>query len=251
MRTMAVGLSFSVAFVLSTASAGDRAEVEALIDKVVKAAGGEAKVNRLKLLTAKAKMTFSQNGMDVAVTLDAAWEGWDKARLDADVQAGGMNMQALLVMNGPNGWTKDANRKRPFPKEVFPMVMNAFDAFRMPQLLPMLKNKDAFKLNHLGEVKVGEQTAIGMSVSRRDRPDINIFFDKQNHLPIKSEVRLMDPNNQEINLEYHFSEYRDFDGLRAFSRVTMKGVPGVEVVVEITELQTRDQLDPALFNEPD
>lgn len=248
MRSTLIGMC--LLFTFTSARAGDKTEVDKLLDQAIKTAGGETKVAKLKMMTGKAKVAFSQGGIDIAVMLDTTWQEWDKVRIEADVSAGGMTMQGLLVLNGAKGWTKDSNNKRPFPKEIQSVLVNVFDAFRMPQMLPALKDK-AFKLNHLGEVKVGEQSAIGISVSRPDRPDINLYFDKQTHLPLKSEVRVTDPNNQEINVEFHFSEYRDFDGLKHFSRMTVRGFPGVEPVLELTELQTRDQLDAALFNEPD
>lgn len=247
MRTIVVGLS--LLFLMNPVIAQDGAEVKTLIDQVVKAAGGEAKAAKLKNTTAKAKLSIQQGGMEIGILFQVSMQDFDKLRLEGEATANGQTMSGTLVLNGDKAWTKDNNGTRPFPKEVHTFFVNAISALRATQLLPHLKG-DAFKLNHLGETNLGEQTAVGIAVARKDRPDINIFFDKKTNLPIKSEVRVTDPMNQEITLEYHFSEYRDFDGLRHPSRITIKGVGGVDVVMEITELQTPDTFDGSLFAEP-
>jgi hypothetical protein len=121
-------------------------------------------------------------------------------------------------------------------------------AMRACQLLPSLKDK-AFTLSPLGEVKIGAQQAVGILVAHKDYKDLNLFFDKESGLPLKSEARLAPPGGQEIAVEFHFSDYKKFGAVKHFSKITFKA-DGKEVVTELTEINVHDKLDDGLFGRP-
>ena len=119
---------------------------------------------------------------------------------------------------------------------------------RSAHLLPALRDK-AFTLAHLGEVKLGDRAAIGISVTHKDRKDMSIFFDKDSGLPLKTEIRLTDPANKEITVEYLYSDYKDFDGIKHPGKVTIKA-DGKEFTMELSELKAEETLDDSLFDKP-
>jgi hypothetical protein len=226
--------------------AGEK-EIKTLLDKAIKACGGQVKMDGLKKLTWKGKMDIVEGTKQIGVTMDGTFQDWDKQRLDVEVNKNGQLENATLVINGKKGWTKDKNKVREISKEL-PTFANVVFAVRGPQLLAGLKDKK-FQLSHLGEVKVGDQDAVGLRISRKESPDLSIFFSKKTHLPLKAETRLTDPRGKEIDMEIQFSDYKDFDGLKHFTKVTFK-VEGKNVVMEVSELRPGAKLDANSFAMP-
>jgi hypothetical protein len=54
---------------------------------------------------------------------------------------------------------------------------------------------------------------------------LNLFFDKENALATKSEIRLTIPKeNKEVLLKNFFSDTKDFDALKPCTMITIMGV---------------------------
>jgi hypothetical protein len=225
--------------------ADDSADTKPVLDKALKAMGGEDKVARLKTATGKGKISGKEGGQELTLTFDGSWKGLDHYRLDAEVVG---SVKALMVINGDKGWARVNGKTEDAPKDIVPFIQNIFYSMRSAHLLPALRDK-AFTLAHLGEVKVGDRAAIGMSVTHKDRKDISIFFDKDNGLPLKTEIRLTDPANKEITVEYLYSDYKDFDGIKHPGKVTIKA-DGKEFTMELSELKAEETLDDSLFTKP-
>jgi hypothetical protein len=134
------------------------------------------------------------------------------------------------------------------PKNIFPVLKEVFTAIRMPHMLPSLREKE-FKLSPLGEIKIDDRTAVGMVIARKDYRDVNLYFDKETGLPVKSEVRVTDPNGQEVAIEYGYRDYKENNGLKHCTRVTVKA-DGKEFTLELSDLQPQGKLDVSVFAEP-
>jgi len=131
-----------------------------------------------------------------------------------------------------------------------PMITGMLYAMRMPQTLPALLDKD-IKLSPLGEVKVGDRAALGVTVTHKDRKDVSLFFDKETGLPAKSEIRLTDPRGREINFEFQYHDYKEVNGLKHPMRLNIKLENKVDAVMELSELKTDAKLEPSLFAAPE
>jgi hypothetical protein len=229
--------------------AGDAAETRQILDKAIKAAGGAAKVAKLRNVTWKGTANIEEGGMQATITHEGSSQGWDKYRVDLTAQIGGRNEAILMVLNGDKAWASKDGKVKEAPAKEIGVVRDFFYAWRVVQMLPALKDK-AVKLSHLGEVKVGDRPAVGLLVSQTGRPDVSLFFDKENSLPLKSVVRLKVPNDQEKELEYLFSAYKDFDGLKHFTKITFRA-DSKEYVTELSEIRTPAELDATLFAKPE
>jgi hypothetical protein len=231
--------------------AGDSKETKSLLEKAIKAVGGQAKAASLQNLTLKGKFAIEENGQQITVNLDGAFQNWDRQRLDLEVNVNGRMENALLVINGKKGWIKDRNKVNDIGKELS-IFSDVMFAVRVPQLLAGLKDK-TFKLSHLGELRdttVGDEDAVGLRVSRKGSPDLNLFFSKKTHLLLKADTRFTTPQNREIELEIRLSDYKDFDGLKHFTKMTFKA-DGKTINMELSDLRPNAQLEANLFNRPE
>ena len=130
-----------------------------------------------------------------------------------------------------------------------PFIQNILYAGRLPQLLPAVSDQP-YKRTLLGEVMVGTQAATGLLISHNDRKDVSLYFDKDNGLPVKSEVRLSEPQtNKELVIEYQYSNYKDFNGLKLCGTVMTK-LDGQDFMLELSEIKGTEKVDDSRFDRP-
>lgn len=230
------------------ARADDRADAKVLLDKAMKAMNGEAKLAKLSTASLKGKITGKDGNQEITLGIEAIWQGMSQYRADVDVQVGGNNFKALMVLNGAKAWFKAMDRTEEAPAPIAEFIQNIFHAGRLPQLLPALTDK-AYTPTILAEVKVGDRAALGLLLSHKDRKDVSLYFDKENGLLLKSEVRLNDPNGKEITIEYLFSDYKDFDGVKLCGKITFK-LDDKEFTMELSEIKPQEKVDAKQFDKP-
>jgi hypothetical protein len=232
----------------SASRADEQAEAKALLDKAMKAMNGEAKLAKLHVASMKGKITGKEGGQEFTLSLDVTWQGPSQYRAEMDVQEGGKNTQGVVVLNGGKGWLKRGDQKVELPEPLVAFIQDVVHAGRMPQLLPALADK-AYKPTLLAEGKVGTRAALGLLLSHKDRKDVSLFFDKENGLLLKSEVRLTDPRGKEITVEYLYSDYKDFDGVKLCGKIAIK-LDDKELTMELNEIKPVDKVDASQFDKP-
>lgn len=230
---------------------GDADPAKEIVAKAIKAAGGDAKLAPLKIGICKAKANIQDGNQQIAATIDATWQGWDQYRFTVAADFGGMAKNILVVINGDKGWAKDADRNetKEAPKDDLPMITSMLAALRMPHRLPALLDKE-IKLSPLGEIKIGDRAAVGVSVAYKGDTSVSLFFDKENHLPAKSEIRLTDSRGREKTFEFNYHDYKETTGFKHPTKILLK-VENVDVTLEVSELKTVEKLDAGTFAAPD
>jgi hypothetical protein len=250
MRSVCFGL---LILCLPVAAAGalradDQPDAKPVLEKAVKALGGDAKLAKLRVCTCKGKATSTDNGQEFTVAFDGSWKSLDQYRIDAEAQFNGMSMKLLLVINADKAWAHVNNKTEEAPPNVVPFVRDVLHALRMPQVLPALRDKE-YKLAPLGEVRVADRDAVGLQIDHKDHKPVNLFFDKENGLPLKAEVRLTDPQGKDVLVEHFYGDYKEFDGLKHPTKVVIKA-DGKEVTMTLSEIKPEEKLDDSLFAMP-
>jgi hypothetical protein len=221
-----------------------------ILDKAIKAAGGREKIEKLRAITWKGKAEFEDAGKQVSLRHEGSVQGWDDCRVDLEIQLDGKSIAVLLVMKGDKIWvsaggeTKDVSKDREAG-----LLRGLLYGLRLPQMLVALAKDKGGRLSHLGELKVGNRDAVGLSISRKGRPDVSLFFDKKSGLPLKSSLRIQTANRQEKDFDFLFTDYKDYGGLKHFTKITIR-VDGQDSVAELSELQAPGELDASLFDRP-
>jgi outer membrane lipoprotein-sorting protein len=228
--------------------ADDQADARAILDKAARAMGGEEKLAKFTAGTVKCKIVHEQNGQQFTIVGEGAWQGHDKMRLGGDLTAGGNSGRVLMVINGNMGWAQKGGQTQDAPEGLVTSFKQAFYAIRMPQFLPSLKDK-AYTLAPLGEQKIEDREAVGLTIGHKDHQDVRLHFDKETGLPIKSETRMTDPVGKEFAVEFFYSDYKDTDGGKQPMKITLKA-DGNEFVVELSEIQPKDKVDDSEFAKP-
>jgi hypothetical protein len=244
-----VMLTALVSGLAGPARGADDKEVQAVLDKAIKALGGAEKLGAAKAYTWKGKGKISFGGNDNEFTASATVQGLDHIRSEFEGDFMGNKVQGATVLAGDKGWRKFgdmgsamdkdgvANEKRTVYLQVIPVT-----------ILP-LKDK-GFKVEAAGTEKVGDKPAVVLKVTGPDGKDFKLFFDKEGGLPVKLVAKVIGFMGEEFTQETTFSGYKEFGGIQKATKVESKRDGEKFLSQEITEFKTLDKVDPKTFTEP-
>src|SRR5262245_55514517 len=88
----------------SVARAADHKEAKAILDKAIKALGGEEKLSNAKALTWKGKGTISLMGNDNPFTSEVTAQGLDHYKQTFEGKFGDDTVKGAVVLAGDKGW---------------------------------------------------------------------------------------------------------------------------------------------------
>src|SRR5262249_45112109 len=154
----------------------------------------------------------------------------------------GMKFKFTQVVNGDKGWIKINDNTDDMTTEMVAEGREQLHLSWMATLAPLV-DKDV-KLAPLGEVKVGDQPAVGVRVSRKHRRDVSLFFEKKTNMLVKPETRAKDiKSGKEFTAETYYGGYKEIDGVPVATKVTAKGDGKDFVNGEVTEYKRHEKLD--------
>ena len=248
-RFSGAALAAVVVFGLVNPGQADDQDAKAIVDKGIKALGGEEKLAKIEAYSyqAKGRITIGENENDF--TSHGTAQGLSRYRAEFDGEFNGNPFHGETVLNGDKGWRKFgdnlmeldaegvANEKRTLYLQVIPL-----------KLVP-LKGKD-FKIEAAGEDKVGDKPAVVIKVTGPDGKDFKLYFDKDGGLPVKLVATVVGFQGGEVTQETTLAGYNDFGGIKKATKVEIKRDGQKFIDQELIEFKVLDKVDPALFTEP-
>ena len=98
---------------------------------------------------------------------------------------------------------------------------------------------------------VEKRAALGVKVSSKGHRDVDLYFDKETGLLVKTETRVkMDGSDVEVQEESFASEYKEVQGTKQAMKFTVKRDGKLFVEGEATELTLSEKLDASTFAKP-
>jgi len=240
----------AVGFLLAAAPArADDADARSLVEKAVKARGGQDKLEKLPAQVVKFKGTFHGMGEGLPMSGEGSRQGSDKQKIDGNVEVNGQKFPFTLVVAGDKGWMKMGDEAKELDKDALAEAKENAYAGWVSTLAP-LKDK-AFTLATVGEAKVGERAALGVKVSRKGHRDIDLYFDKETGLLLKMETQVKkEGSDQEVTEETLFGDHKDAQGTKQPGKFTINREGKLYMALEATEYQLSDKLDDSTFAKP-
>lgn len=231
------------------ARAADDKDCKAVLDKAIKALGGEENLSKVKAATWKNKGKITFNGEDHEFTSTATVQGLDQYRSEFEGDFGGNKVKAATVLAKNKGW-------RQFGGETSELDENALANEKRSvylQVLPMmplpLKHKN-FKLEAAGQKAVGGMPAVGIKVTPPDGKDFTMYFDKESGLPVQLTAKVVGFMGDEFTQETTFADYKEFAGIKKATKSVSKRDGEKFIEAHITEFKALDKVDPKTFEEP-
>jgi hypothetical protein len=225
-----------------------------LVEKVLKAHGGEDKLSGIKAYTLKlreAKPAGKAGTTKYFVQLPNQFRMENANERDA-----AMDIHLILGAEGGRNWKKEADGKiievRYLGLEAPPEYWLDYVKFLGPRKVLRLNDPD-YQLKLLDEIKVGDHPAIGIGLTKSApsfKLSLNMYFDKETGLLLKEENLLQ----KSVTI---LSDYNQFDGVMMPSLTREAhdvdlgpGVAGVSNKQELIEFKLADKLDAQLFAAP-
>jgi RNA polymerase sigma factor (sigma-70 family) len=227
---------------------GDDNDANAVLDKAIKAIGGEARLLKAKAIAWKARGKSVNNGNEYPFTNETTVQGLDQIRMEYEDEIDGNRVRGATVLNGDKGWRKNGDNITQLDGDRLANQKRNLYLLVVPITLVPLKGK-TFQIEPAGEQKVGDKPAIGLKVTGPDGKDFNLFFDKTSGLPVKLEVR-MGSQGKEFTQETTFGDYKDFDGIKKATKIERRRDGQKILEQEITEFKVLDKVAPETFAEP-
>src|SRR5262249_33277419 len=228
--------------------AGNPPDVEALVDRSIAASGGAANLSKFQTGTVRGKGKHYGTGKTVENTGDRYVKQPQRMSIVIDTVFRGTKEKLIWVLNGDKGWHKlNDDNAQAMDKEVLTEEQEQFHAGRVATLLP-LKSPD-YELTFLGESTVAGRPAAGIKVSHKARREVNLYFDRESALLVKSETRIKEAG-KEIKQEVLYADYREMEGTRRPTRITVKRDNKLLVEEEVLEYRPLERPDGSLFAKP-
>lgn len=243
-------LAFGFVFAAAVpARADDAADARVLVEKAVKAQGGQEKLEKFTATTTKFKGKFHGMGQAIDMTGEVITQGSDKVKVDVEVEAGGQKFRVVNVVAGDKGWTKLGDDVKELDKDELAEGRAQAYAGWVATLAPLTDK--AFTLATVGEIKVDDKPALGVKVTRKGRRDVDLYFDKETGLLVKSETRVKDEGSgQEVSEETVMSDYKEVQGTKHAMKFVVKRDGKLFMDGEATEVELAEKLDASVFAKP-
>lgn len=256
----AIGVGLAASFLAASGScarAGGRedAEARAIIDKAVEAHGGADKLSRFKAVSAK---WVGKHKVENMFYWDAVrvvtYEMPDKIRFEFEVEnPKGGKFAFSRVVNGKKGWQGSERGTRDLKEAEVAQVVDELYAHWLASVVPL--GDKGFEFSLVGNATVDGKDAVGVRVSCKGRPDVNLFFDKKTGLVVKSERRARDPGtNEEYTAESIYRDHKAFQGVMwPTSRLDRRDGKDLEENsgrFELSDYQAHDKLDEKSLAKP-
>jgi hypothetical protein len=216
----------------------------AIVNQAIKAMGGEKNLKKHQSFTFEDKGTYYGMGDGLPYTGKFAVQYPDKYRME-------IVGVFVIVLNGDKGWTSGMGEVKEMEKDQFDVQRHDHKAGWIQSILPLTDK--AYQLKAAGEEKVDGKAARVVKVSRKDYPEVTLYFDKATNLLVKSEfmTKAADLKFKEVKMENYFSAYKDVEGAQTPFKMVMKRDGKLYVEAEVTEYKTTTKHDPKTFAKPE
>ncbi len=247
-----LGTALAIMFVTAIGSLvrADDNDPTTVLDKAIKALGGEEKLKKVGATSWKSKLTFSFNGNTNKVTAQAIVQDLEHYRTEFEGEFGGNPIKGVAVLNGDKGWRRFGDEKTVMDSEALANEKRRVYLLVIPSLLLPLKGT-GFKLERVAELKVADKPAAGIKATGPDGKDFTLYFDKESGLPVKLVAKVVSFQGDPFTQETTYTDYKEFDGIKRATKAESKRDGEDFIKSEMTEFKILDKVDPKTFSEPE
>jgi len=246
-----LGAALAIFFVAAAGypARADDKDPNAILDKAIKAMGGEEKLKKLDAMTWKSKASIIINGDSNDITLNSTVQGLDHYRTEFEGKFQDNPFKGVVVLNGKKGWRKFGDQAMDMDEDAVANEKRQLYLQVIPTKLVIL-NEKGYKLEAADEQKVGDKPAAGIKVTTPDGKDFTIYFDKETGLPARVVAKVVGFDGQEFTQETTYKDYKDFDGIKKATKVESKRNGQKYLDQEVTDFKVLDKADADAFDEP-
>lgn len=250
MRTIGAVCMASLVFCLSgIARAADVKDAKAILDKAIKAVGGEEKLSSIKAASWKYKGTINLGGNDNPFTGQTIVQGLDHFRQEFEGEFGGNQIKGVTIVAGDKGWRKFGDDKTELDKDAIANEKQRVYLTLIPVTIVPLQGSH-FKVEAIGEEKVNGKASVGIKGTGPDGKEFRLYFDKQTGLPVRLVAKVIGFMGEEYTQDTTFSDYKEIDGIKKSMKSDSKRDGEKFLNADLTEFRILKNVNPKTFAEP-
>ena len=232
--------------VTPTSSAAEDART--IIEKAIKAHGGEAKLSKIKTMVSKSKGTVNI-GFDVPFSQEIGWQ-WPDRLINVVRLYAIKPITVVEAIDGDGSWSSRDGKPGHLSADKLDELRAQVHICRLLLLTPLLQS-NIYKLSALDEIRIDDRPAAGVGVSCPGERDVKLYFDVETGRLAKIERRVLDDSGKkELLQEEFFSAYRDLKGLPTATQQVRRSGGKKILELTITDVSYPDRLDAAAFADP-
>ncbi|HTU90311.1 MAG TPA: alpha/beta hydrolase, partial [Gemmataceae bacterium] len=225
-------------------------DARTILDKAIKAHGGEAKLSKLKTMSSKAKGRGTNNfGAEVSFTSEISWQWPD--RLKNSVTLTIIKPTTFIeTISGDDGWSSCDGKPGPLGVVKRDELRTQAHVRRLLLLTPLLQDK-IYKMSVLDEIRIDDRPTVGVCVACAGERDVKLYFDAATRLLAKVEWRVLNDSGQkEVVKEDLFSDYREIEGVPTATQLLRRSDGKKTLELNFTEVRYPERLVAAEFDDP-
>ena len=248
---------FHVALLVSVVVSGsghmvsaDEKGARAILDKAIKALGGEDKLTKIEAVAwkCKGKMIIGDN-QEHEFTSQTIAQGFDRFRSELKVDGVvGRQLRMRSVLNRDKVWLSVGGMALHPDHALAGMKRSAYLALIPVTVVPL--KGPGFKVQAAGEEQVEGEPALVIKVTCPDGSDMAISFNKNSGRPVKAAGKVFALDGRDVVQETTYGAYRNLGGIHVATRLEVKidGKPYRRQ--ELTEFKILDKVEPSTFSTP-
>jgi hypothetical protein len=221
-----------------------------VIEKAIQARGGEALLKKLQMVS------YTGNGLSAPQNQVAHFKFRttsdlpERIRDESDYEGG---IKFVQVLNRDKGWNSIKNDKSLEVKDMDAVNLRYVrELLYVNQLLTLVPLREArFTLEPLPERRLEGVIVQGFVIKCKDKPDVTLFVEKENGLPLMVKVRASDPNTYvEKEQETYFMKYTNMHGIQFPKRWVVYNDGNKSMELNFEDFKLLDKVDDILFAKP-
>lgn len=233
-------------FVLCVPARAD--DAAAIVEKAIQAtAGSDLRLHRLDRMIRTDRGTLNLPVGEVQVQRTVYLSPPDRLKYDATLSGSGQPPVLVLTLNGVGGWQQAGGTVKDLTPNEFDVMQDEAYVQWLITLLPLRQKGVAIKA--VPGVTVAGKPAVGVSVSRPGRSDSQVYFDTASGLPVRVNLKWRE-GSLEVPREYQLAAYRDFDGIKLPTRITVLQNGKKIEDWTVQTYRTPDRIDDKVFKKP-
>jgi hypothetical protein len=224
---------------------------QAIIERAIKAHGGQERLEKLKADRVTFKGTILINDKEATITGETTVNLPSQCRSVTKITVGMKTNTVVQILNGDDVIvTVDGNPQKMVAESAIAEMRDTLHLDRIARLAPLVTDKDkTFQLAALEESKVNDKPVVGVKVSTKGRADVKMYFDKDSGLLVKTE-HMVEEGARKLKQEEFFSDFKEVDGYKRPTRTAIHRDGKKVSEIEEVEVKYLDKVDETLFTKP-
>jgi len=220
-------------------------EARAIIAKGIKALGGEEKIDQVKAWRSKSQGTLTGGaGKFTQVAFVQLPQKFKEVFHLED-----RKQTITTVWTGDDGWIDVNGSINPLAGATLAGIKETLYFTEINRLTPLTDKK--YNLTLWDEVQVDGRPAVGVKIAAKGHQDVQLYFDKENGLPVKTTRMIIEAPTQKFVLEERlYSGYATVAGRQWPKKVVVNRTGKKYMELEVVEIEVLDKVDPGVFIKP-